>query len=408
MPLRLILMSPDGTVGANGQADDNVLRDLCLFIRRMATHGVQVGLWSRTLKLLNTDPLEAYLSRESGAQVKHFQAGTAQYPTRQQSGSVDPILAETGASRHETILVGSQTADMRAGVNNKLLLIRPAWYGDEMDYGFRVQSIDELARFCEVFALRQHPIYWSIDSGTVHVRSMGPFSTYFEEIAEYGADARRVAKENRGDPNFWFFAVVSALYFSGIVHDVDYICPFPGHDPAATGGIRELVNGVMSRFGKCFNKSYFPDLIIRHTKSQKSQFLKAAERTFLNHLNTVYLNQKPRRFDNPEPRKTPLSLSGKRILVVDDFITNGRSLDVARAYLAAAGATAVLFSWLKTVNTGFYHIWPNDPKLTPFQPCAVNTEPQSVSYDYRSCIVDPYASQEIQRIFDAYRAWKWP
>jgi hypothetical protein len=32
-------------------------------------------------------------------------------------------------------------------------------------------------------------------------------------------------------------------------------------------------------------------------------------------------------------------------------MTSGRSLDVARAYIEAAGGTAVLFSWLKTINT---------------------------------------------------------
>ena len=181
MPLKLILMSPDGTVGAGGKAGNEIVRDLCVFIRRMAERGVRVALWSRTLKTLNGEPLEAYLTRESNAPVTHFQAGTSRYPTRQRRNSVDPILAETAVARHEVILVGSNDNDMQAGVNNRLLLIRPAWYGDDMDYGFRVESIGALARFCEVFALRQHPIYWSVKSGTIQVRSMGPFSTYFEE-----------------------------------------------------------------------------------------------------------------------------------------------------------------------------------------------------------------------------------
>jgi hypothetical protein len=212
MPLKLILMSPDGTVGADGKARTDILRALCTFIERMAARSVQVAIWSRRHMRLDGEPLETFLTRESSTQVGLFQAATDQYPLRQRRGSVDPILTETGIKRHETILVGSRIADMQAGVNNGLLLVRPAWYGDEMDYGFRVETIALLARFCEVFALRQHPIYWSINSGTLQVRSMGPFSTYFEEIAEYGADARRVAKENRGDPNFLFFAVVSALY----------------------------------------------------------------------------------------------------------------------------------------------------------------------------------------------------
>jgi hypothetical protein len=407
MPLKLVLLSPDRTVGADGKARTDILRELCTFIGRMAAHGVQVATWSRHRQLLDGEPLEAYLTRESNATVRHFLAGTQQYPTRQRRGSADPILAETGINRSETILVGSQDTDMQAGVNNRLLLIRPAWYGTDMTYGFQVDSVSELTRFCEVFALRQHPIYWSISDGALQVRSMGPFSTFFEEIAEYGADARRVAKENKGDPNFWFYAVVSTLYFSGIAHDVDYICTFPGHNPASTGGIRTLLDEVMSRFGKCFRKTYFPDLIIRHTRSEKSQYLKAHEKTFLNHLNTIHLNQKPRSYDNPTPRKTPLSLTGKRVLVVDDFITNGRSLDTARAFIAAAGANAMLFSWLKTVNTAFLHMSP-DPKLSSFQPCALTTEPNAISYHYPLYIVDRQASKELQQIFTAYKGWSWP
>jgi hypothetical protein len=407
MALKLILMSPDGTVGADGKACKDIVRDLCTFINRMAVSGVQVAIWSRHRLALDKEPLDAYLSRESNVRVRHFTAASGSLPARQYKGSADPIFAELGIERHEAILVGSKTVDMQAGVNNRLLLVRPAWYGDEMDYGFRVETIGLLARFCEIFGLRQHPIYWSIDNGALQVRSMGPFSTYFEEFAEFGADARRVAKENRGDPNFWFLAVVSALYFSGIVHDVNYICPFPGHNPAATGGIRDLLDDVMSRFSKCFRKPYLPDLIVRHTRSQKSQYLKAQEKTFLNHLNTIHLNQRPRSYNNLAPRKTPLPLAGKRVLVVDDFITNGRSLDAARAFIEAANANAILFSWLKTVNTAFYHMQQNPP-LTPSRPCAITAEPASVSYPYHSHIVAPRAPKEIRQIFDAYRGWAWP
>jgi hypothetical protein len=407
MPLKLILMSPDGTVGADGQADEAILRDLCVFIRRMAELGVQVALWSRTLKTLNGEPLEAYLSRESKAPVKHFLAGTAQYPTRQRNGSVDPILTETGAKRHETILVGNQESDMQAGVNNKLLLLRPSWYATEMPYGFPVDSISELARFCEIFAGRNYPIYWSINHLQLQVRSMGPFSTRIPDFAEFGYSARETAKEDAGDPEFWFFAVVSALYFSGLVHEVDYFCSFPGHNPNSTGGMRELLDQVMSRFAKCFNKQYLPDLIIRHTASQKSQYLRPNQKTFANQINTLHLNRYPRSYDKTEARKTPLRLNGKHVLIVDDFITNGRSLDSARAFIEAAGARAILFSWLKTINTSFEHMNP-DPQLNPYQPCAVAREPTTLSYRYHDFIVAPRASSELASILRAYRDWAWP
>lgn len=101
-----------------------------------------------------------------------------------------------------------------------------------------------------------------------------------------------------------------------------------------------------------------------------------------------------------------LSLKSKRVLVVDDFVTNGRSLDTARAYIEAAGGTAVLFSWLKTVNTSFNHMRP-DPALSPYQPNQVATEPSATSFGYAAHIVDPVASKEMQTIFEAYTGWQW-
>jgi hypoxanthine phosphoribosyltransferase len=163
---------------------------------------------------------------------------------------------------------------------------------------------------------------------------------------------------------------------------------------------------VMSQFGKCFRKRYLPNLIVRHTQSQKSQYLKPEQKTFRNHLNTVYLNQKPRRYDRAEPPKAMLNLRSKRVLVVDDFVTNGRSLDTARAYIEAAKGTATLFSWLKTVNTSFYHMQP-DPVLNPYQANAVAAEPAATSFGYGAHIVDSAASKELQTIFEAYNGWSW-
>ena len=296
---------------------------------------------------------------------------------------------------------------MLAGVQNKLLLIRPVWYGDNIEYGFPVASIGELARFCQLFALREHPIYWSIARDALQVRSMGPFSTIIEAYSNIGTSARRATKDNAGEREFWFLAVVSSLYFSGLIHQVDCICRFPGHNPASPSGIDALFDQVMSLFGKCFNKTYHPDLIVRHTKADKSQPIRAEQRTFSNHLNTIALNSFPHSYDRAQPRKTPLRFRGKTVLVVDDILTSGRSLDVARAYIQATGANAILFAWLKTISAGFTHMR-RDPSLKPFVPNAISAEPASITYGYHSQIVDRAAPDELDRILTAYRQWSWP
>jgi hypothetical protein len=410
MTLKVVLIGPRGTVYKDGKAQTKLLNDLILFIRRMHQRGVHVGLWSQHPATYTnggqTETLEGYLSRQSGHNVPFYRAYHGNLPVRSRNGAVNPILQQLGVGLHETVLVGNETRDMQAGVNNKLLLIRPEWYPSSLVYGFPVATLGELSQFCEIFGLRQHPIYWSVDQGNVQVRSMGPFSTYRPDFAVFGADARNVAKHGIGERQFWFWMLVSSLYFSGLMHQVDFICPFPGHDPSSDSAVKQGVDAVLSTLGKCFRKDYLPDLIVRHQASIKSQTAKPDEKTFLNQLNTLRLNKFPRHYER-DPNQTPLKLKNKRILVVDDFCTNGRSLDVARAYIEAAGGAAILFSWLKTINTSFLHMSP-EPSLKPFEVNRLVSEPSFTEFRYSSHIVNSNAPSEIDAALDGYKKWKLP
>jgi hypothetical protein len=327
-------------------------------------------------------------------------------PPRRSGNSAAPILKQLGVAPHEVILVGNEKEDMLAGVHNKLLLVRPEWYPGTHEYGFEVSSISELAQFCELFGLRRYPIYWAIDSNLLRVRAMGPYSTFRPDFAAFGVDARDAAKQGGGALRFWFLMIVASLYFSGLMHEVDYICSFPGHNPSTPSPAAKGLDAVMSTLGRCFNKTYLPDLIVRHVASAKSQPVRAANRTFLNHLNTLRLNRYPRKYGD-EPRKTPIQLRDRKVLVVDDFCTSGRSLDVARAYIEAAGGSAVLFAWLKTVTVGFAHMH-RDPALRSFEPNHIAIEPSPVEYSYSPHIVSPDAPAEIDRTLAEYRKWQWP
>jgi hypothetical protein len=123
---------------------------------------------------------------------------------------------------------------------------------------------------------------------------MGPFSTKYPQIDVFGADARSAAKYGAGTIEFWSMMVISSLYFSGIMHEIDFICPFPGHDPsAADNEMKQGLAALLMTLGRCFNKDYMRDLIIRHHASIKSQSATAAQKTFRNQLNTLRLNPYP-------------------------------------------------------------------------------------------------------------------
>lgn len=99
-------------------------------------------------------------------------------------------------------------------------------------------------------------------------------------------------------------------------------------------------------------------------------------------------------------------VKNETILVVDDFCTWGRSSEAARLYLQVAGATARLYTWLKTINTSFEEAR-GDPRLKAY---AVNErgEPGStIAHAYHAAIVAPKAPTEIQEVFEKYIGWNW-
>ena len=410
MALRAVLIGPRGTIYKDGKAQTNILNDLIVFFRRMDSLGVHVGLWSRHsityTQQGQSEPVENFLTRHTGINVPFYRAGIGNLPIRRRGGSAAPILQNLGVQPHETILVGNDEEDMLAGVNNGLLLVRPEWYPGNHEYGFEVGSISELARFCELFGLRQHPIFWSVDDGNLYVRSMGPFSTRIPDFAIFGADARDAAKYDAGERQFWFLMIVSSLYFSGLMHQVDFITAFPGHNPQSISAVRKGLDVLLTTLGKCFRKDYLPDLIVRHQMAIKSQTATPAQKTFRNQLNTLHLNRRPRHYDR-EPPKTNIRLTGKRVLVVDDICTYGRSLDAARAYIEAAGGIAVLFSWLKTISSSFSHMT-TDPSLRPFETNMITMEPPYQEYRYGNHIISANAPREIDRLLSAYKRWNWP
>lgn len=403
MPLKLVLVSPSGTLEKDGKLNDAHIAELCQCIASCAAAGITFAIWSnRRWRVNGTKPLEDYLSEKAGVQV-HAVGVSFGHPGRQRAGSVDPILAKFGVQLHETILVGARDEDMHAGVNNKLLLLRPAWYGGELKYGFELASISKLSRFCLIFGTRTHPIYWRVsDAGRgVHVAAMGPFSTMIEAYAKFGSDAVAAAKYEAGTLEFWHQLIISTLYFSGIIHQVDLIAVYPGH---GAGAKDKAFYEVLSLLGKCFRKTFYVDLLQRHKDAAKSQPTKAALRKFAAQVNTLRLNRYPRQYGG-KPRSSHIPLNGKTVLVVDDICTSGRSMDTARAYLAAAGAGAILFSWLKTINTDFVSMQPA-PALKPFEVNIIEAEPTSVSYGYIAHIVDGQAPAEIDHVLNRFQAWE--
>lgn len=405
MALKLILFSVTGTLAdASHKLDRNIIGEFVQLLRDLRGNGVNAALWTtKPWNLKNGTKLEDYLSEKVGFSIPAFGPLRGGFAARRLGNAVGPILEHFQVKPYEAILVGGTDDDMRAGVNSGLLHIRPTWYASQTDYGFPVASVSELARFCFVFALRQHPIYFRAPPGDPKFSAAGPFTTMHAAHAQFGVDAKNAAKFGQGHPDFWFSLCTSTLYFSGMLEGVKYMCVYPGHKGHGTVDSEDSMEAALTRLGRCFNISFYHDLIQRHTNAPKSQHTKAAERSFRTQLETIKLEQKPHRNLDPEPRKTKIDLKGKRVLVVDDICTSGRSLEAARAFLEAAGAEVRLFAWLKTINSA-YCVLAEKLKFDPFAP-SVFAEPKAAFCSYDGGIVDADAATELSQVFKRYTEW---
>lgn len=321
-----------------------------------------------------------------------------------QAASTANILRQKSWKATETLYIGASDSDMRTAVNGNILFLRATWWNNSTDYGFEFATPKDIARFIDTFCLRNHLWCHEIHDGNFNFYALAPFSTMKPEYTLYSEDARSAAKNGLGHPDFWIGAIVSSLYFSGIHNQIDYVTVYPGHK---VGYGNRVMNEAISIFGKCFRKKYLEDLIIRHTESKKSQTARNSGIPIdhLNQLNTIHLNEYPKKSNTEHYKKSPLGV-GKTILVIDDITTMGYSLEAARAYIEKTGASVILTSWLKTINRDIQRLKP----LPEFNPYVANTFTNAEiekTYGYRQNITNILAPDELTTIFKKFKDWDW-
>lgn len=329
-------------------------------------------------------------------------------PKKPKSDAVGYILSEMGWDKNEVIYIGNTDIDMQTAVNAKILFLNATWYEQTNYYGFEFKSPKDIAKFIDIFCLRSYLWQYSICNEDLEYYALGIFGTKDPEYKTYTEDAKEAAKQGRGHLDFWLKYLVSSIYFSGLHERIDYIAPYPGHSQYSNPTVMEA---ALIIFAKCFRKTYLKDLIIRHTKAIKSAFARYNQEHLdcFNQLNTIYLNEFPLKKENGERyKKSPLK-SDKIVLIIDDFCTQGYSLEAARVYIEQTGAKTICLSLLKTINRDYEQI----NKIRKFSPFQANKFylpdlEQVTKHPYRNYIVNPSAHEEIGSKLQAYDNWQWP
>jgi len=124
-----------------------------------------------------------------------------------------------------------------------------------------------------------------------------------------------------------FFSQLLYKTYRDQIDHVDYIIPVPMHRIKRLLWMYNQVDELCEKIAPCAGKLRIPDLLIK-TKWTKSQVYLSKRARKENLRNTIKLNPK---YDVRE----------KVILIIDDVVTTGATLDYCSKLLKAAGAKSV-------------------------------------------------------------------
>ncbi len=397
----------DVLIPRNGENYD-VSIEIIQLIRFIFDKGLQPVVLANHEKMLGDKTLEEVLTDKVG-EFPWFIALRDNTPKKPKPDAMKYVLSQMGWDATEAIYVGNTKDDMITALHPKVLFLNAIWFNQNTDYGIKFESTRDVGRFIDIFCLRDSLWHYSISDDNFEYYSLAPFSTYKLEFSIYSQDAKDSAKFGAGHPDFWTKYLWSTIYFSELYKKINFVTPYPGHKASNVSVASNIIEEPMLAFTKCFGIEYLRDLIIRHTSSDKSQTARNSGRKVdhLNQLNTIFINSKPQKGSGKFYKE--ISLQGKTVLVVDDFSTQGYSLEAARIYLKQAGANVICLSWLKTINTNYNRIRNLTPhKFDPYQANTFLSVTKNTEYTYRDHILDKYAPEEIDSKLATYDNWQFP
>lgn len=412
--LKGVIFSLSDVIVTTGSLDQAILGELSKLVKWLVSVGIEPVFVGNNPWFLTSDDgtrtsfqdfFDAYVGKFSW-----FIASESLMPNKPFAGAMQFVLQQKGWAKHEAVYVGNSEIDMRTARNGELLFLNALWHGQSSPYGFQFRSPVDIARFIDCFYLKLDDWFWKIEDGDLRVYSIAPFSTLsqrFAEAKEYSQHAKDTSKLGTGDPEFWGRLLASSVYKAGISEEINFVTSYPGHSTSSRGA---AVNDALEIFADCVRARFIPNLIVRHTNAQKSQTARTSGIAIgvKNQVDTIHLNQFPRKTKAGEPYvRSPLG-RGKTVLVVDDFCTAGNSFEAARWYLQSTGARVISLSWLKTINTDYQAVENPGRIKNPYTPNQVASEPAKKTYYYSTHVRNHRATSDLSDIFDRYYSWTWP
>jgi len=248
------------------------------------------------------------------------------------------IAEEANVERRHIVYIGDRVkTDIITATNAGVLPFAAEYSNPGMEYGLQIPSLQSLAHYLDKFGSAHRPYFawWlrrTVVEDVVRIYTLiYDHSWRDSRLRKVTNHLQTVLKEHGNvDLGNWnvrsvlLYLLISQCYFSGLIHEVDRIAVYPSSNPEKGNPTLEQFSQIMQR---TFNTPYEPDLITRHTPSNKCQH---GNRKLWNQLNTIFI-----------PPRYRGKISGESVLVIDDFTTSGTSLEAARQLLYQANVSNV-------------------------------------------------------------------
>jgi Phosphoribosyl transferase domain len=293
---------------------------------------------------------------------------------------VDRVCDHFGTSPRELVWLGDSDLDMRSAVQRRVVYFHARWGDEPHKYGIRVDQPEHFAFIVlECFA-KSHPWWWLLNTQDNHGRPVSVWALVDGNGAGSNALKQLLLATFKDDvgPQLGPFAfrelatwhLLGSLYDAGVPDRVDVWTGYPGH--------RGSLNESLVPFGRLaaleFRDSYLRDIFVRHHPAEHSRHARTSrqDRGLENQLETIHLN--------PSHRER---IVGKRVIVVDDFITAGNSMECARNLLLAGGAAEVTIVGIGKYGTRYMVATPESrDAFDAYQPLSVGELPRFSRRDH--------------------------
>ena len=273
---------------------------------------------------------------------------------------IDTVCSRLGIARNQLLYLGDTDNDMREAVNCDVIFFLAAWSAPNYAYGIEVNTPARFAEIVETFFLKEKLWYYYLDdtdSGgrSVIVRALleanTAWNTNIGSLLKYNLDLETVRSFKPSE--YFSLHLLASLYLEGLhlrpqSQKPAIWCVYPGHAGGHIAALDEFARLV----SRLFHQQYEASLIRRHTPARKRSTARSQREvpspSIDEQFQTILLDP-----------ALQTKIADRRVLVFDDFTTEGQSFETARNFLLNAQAAEIISIAVAKYGTRYRSYYPN-------------------------------------------------